>query len=135
MFITRASRHDKPDVAEFLEAQGWTGADLGKGSVFFARDGAIVGCLRLVEMEPGTVVVEDVVVAEGRRGEGIGRSLVQAAMNSRGGTLYLRCHREVVPFFERLGFAQVARDGMPGSVLDHLGDVAPERPHVFMKAR
>ena len=134
MFITRASRHDRADIEEFLEGEGWTGANLRNGATFFARDGGVVGCLRLVEVEPRAVVVEDMVVARARRREGIGRSLMQAAMNSRGGTLYVRCAEDLVAAFERLGFARVDDGDVPPSVRSHMA-AASRSGGVALKAR
>jgi len=141
MFITRATRHDTADIAAFLSGQGWGEADLRKGVTFFARDGSVVGCIRLIEVEPRIVVVDDMVVDGARRREGIGSSLMQAAMNSRGGTLYLCCHEENLPFYATLGFAETTPDDLPISVLEYLetqGDhPAPEGhpQHFFMRAR
>jgi N-acetylglutamate synthase-like GNAT family acetyltransferase len=141
VFITRATRHDKPDIREFLDAHDWADANLDEGATFFARDGGIVGCVQFIEVEPRTVVVDDMVVDGSRRREGIGRSLMQAAMNSRGGTLYLCCHEEHLPFYAGLNFKQVPPEELPGSVLEYLarqGDhPAPEGhpPHHFMTAR
>jgi N-acetylglutamate synthase-like GNAT family acetyltransferase len=139
VFITRASRHDRADISEFLEANGWE-ADLTRGATYFARDGKVVGSLRLIEVEPQTVVVDDVVVEEARRDQGIGRALMQAAMNSRGGTLYLACHEEHVVFYEKLGFALVADESLPASVVAYLteeGDYPSTEAHrhYFMRAR
>ena len=88
MFITRATRHDKDDIQELLSTQGRTDSDLSEGVTYFARDGGVIGCVRLIEVEPQTVVVDDVLVAEARRGQGIGRELMKAAMNALGGKLY-----------------------------------------------
>ena len=137
MFITRATRHDRADIEAFLEDNGWHEADLARGVTFFARDGGVVGCVRLVEVAPQTVVVEDVVVAEERRGEGIGGSLMRAAMNSRGGTLYLSCHDDVLGFYEGFGFTRIDRDELPEAVREHFtqtGELA-EPDHLFLKAR
>jgi N-acetylglutamate synthase-like GNAT family acetyltransferase len=133
MFITRATRHDKGDVAEFLESQGWSGASLARGAAFFARDGVVVGCLRVVEVEPQTVVLDDVVVERARRRQGIGSSLVKAAMNSRGGTLYARCEPPYRRFFERFGFEEVAEDDVPPSVAGELGSAT--RAGLYLRAR
>jgi N-acetylglutamate synthase-like GNAT family acetyltransferase len=139
MFITRATRHDRPDIQKFLEAHGWE-ADLTKGATFFARDGGVVGSIRLIEVEPRVVVVDDVVVDAGRRGEGIGRALLQAAMNSRGGTLYLSCHDEHIGFYEKFGFALVEEAELPDPVAAYLRDAGDlpsteEHRHFFMRAR
>jgi hypothetical protein len=56
-------------------------------------------------------------------------------MNSRGGTLYLRCHPEHAGFFGKLGFSEASEADVPAAVRDRLG--APRAGHesVFMKAR
>ncbi|MFN2488838.1 MAG: GNAT family N-acetyltransferase [Actinomycetota bacterium] len=141
MFITRATRHDKPDIKEFLDAHGWTDANLGEGATFFARDGKVVGSVRLVEVEPRQVVVDDLVVHEARRRQGIGTALMKAAMNSRGGTLHLCCHEENLAFYATLGFEAVAPESLPGAVLAYFereGDhpTPEDHPqHHFLKAR
>ncbi len=141
MLITRATRHDKADVAELLRAHGWD-ANLDEGAAFIARDGRVVGCVRLIEVEPRAVVVDDMLVKEDRRGEGIGRRLMQASMNSRGGTMYLCCHEERLAFYRHLGFEDIAYPDAPQSVRDYwqrVGDYPvddPDHPeHFFMKAR
>ncbi|MGH2819412.1 MAG: hypothetical protein ACRDJ5_02025 [Actinomycetota bacterium] len=61
-------------------------------------------------------------------------------MNSRGGTLYLACHDDVIAFYERLGFAEVPEERLPHAVVAHMiatGDL-PNRPdhvHRFLTAR
>jgi N-acetylglutamate synthase-like GNAT family acetyltransferase len=140
VFITRASRHDKADIQEFLDSQGWHDADLGRGVTFYGRDGGIVGCVRLVEVDPQAVVVEDVVVHGTRRREGIGTGLMRAAMSSRGGTLYLCCHGEQLGFYARVGFTELDAAELPGFVATYLrqsGDLDPPEghEHFFMKAR
>lgn len=142
MFITRATRHDKSDLEDFFKAQQWDDPVLDKGAAYIARDGAIVGNVRLIEVEPQTLVVEDVLVAEDRRGQGLGAQLMQAAMNSRGGSLYLCCHPPRLRFYNDLGFSEVPfeelPDGVRGYFEDH-GDAPGQLPadhvHHFMKAR
>lgn len=140
MFITRATRHDKADLKELLEAHGWGNANLDEGAAFIAREGRIIGCVRLIEVEPQVLVVDDVLVQEDRREEGIGRRLLQAAMNSRRGTLYLCCHEERLNFYRHFGFQQIAIDDAPESARaywEKVGDhpTPPDHVHYFMKAR
>ncbi len=114
MFITRATRHDHDDVIALLRTNDWQDdVDFKEGTVFIARDGGVVGCLRLVEVEPQTVVVDNVLVLEERRGNGIGSDLMRAAMNSRGGKLFLCCHEDRIAFYERLGISV-----LPGGFYD-----------------
>ncbi len=143
MFITRATRHDQADRTEFFESHGW---DYHKGHLkevaFIARDGGIVGNVTLLEIDPQTLVVEDVVVEVKRRGEGIGRKLMQGAMNSRGGKLYLCTHPETMGFYEKLGFDEVLFDELPERIQQFMieDDVAPHQlaeghVHHFLTAR
>jgi len=142
MFITRATRHDTSDLEEFFRTEDWDDPLLDRGVAFIARDGSVVGNVRLIEMEPQTVVVEDVLVKSDRRGQGIGADLIRAAMNSRGGTLYLACHPERLRFYGELGFSEVAFSDLPETVAEFFrerGDapeqLQPGHIHHFMKAR
>ncbi len=140
MFITRATRHDMADVEELLKAHGWEDSDPREGTTFIARDGKVAGCVRLVEVAPHTLVVDDVLVREDRRGEGIGAQLMRAAMNSRGGTLYLCCHADKIDFYKQFGFNEVAPDALLEPVsnyFDKTGDLHPPEghEHFFMAAR
>lgn len=142
MFITRATRHDKSDLEEFFAAEQWDDPVLDQGVGFIARDGAIVGNVRLIEVEPQTVIVEDVLVKSDRRGQGIGADLMRAAMNSRGGTLYLCCHPERLRFYGDLGFSEMAFEELPEPVRTYFqehGDSPDKLPadhiHHFLTAR
>lgn len=140
MFITRATRHDHADLKELLEAQGWGDSDVTRGKSWIARDGKVVGMVRLIEVAPQTVVVDDVLVRADRRDEGIGRRVMEAAMMAMGGALYLCCHTELIPFYERFGFTELPAHTLPEPVTDYLdevGDLNPPEGHVhhFMKAR
>ncbi|MGH2730843.1 MAG: GNAT family N-acetyltransferase [Actinomycetota bacterium] len=140
MFITRATRREHADVMELLTEHERGDADLAEGVTFIAREGAVVGCVRVVEVEPRTVVVDNVLVHAERRGEGVGRRLMETAMNSRGGTLYLCCHDDVIPFYAKFGFTLVALDEAPHSVVaywEKIGDIPtdPNHVHHYMKAR
>jgi predicted N-acetyltransferase YhbS len=141
-FITRATRHDKDDRVALFESQKWDDPIIDRGVSFIARDGAVVGNVTLVEVEPQTVVVEDVLVADTHRGQGIGRQMIQAAMNSRGGTLYLCCHSDRLAFYGHFGFAEVPFEELPESVQAFMRstDAAPDQidpghVHYFLKAR
>ena len=143
MFITRATRHDKDDIRELLSTRDWgVETNLDEGKAFIARDGKVVGCVRMIEVEPQTVVVDNVLVHEDRRGNGIGTQLMQGAMNNQGGKLYLCCHEDRIAFYERLGFTQLPGgfDDAPASVQEYwrkVGDypTEPGHEHFFMRAR
>lgn len=140
MFITRATRHDRADVEQLYKEYGWENEHLDKGKAFIARDGGVVGALRLVEVEPNMLVVDGVLVKEGRREAGIGRQLMQTAMNSRGGTLYLCCHDNRMRFYGHFGFEEIDVMDAPESVRkywEEIGDwpTPPGHDHFFMRAR
>ncbi|MDQ4023924.1 MAG: GNAT family N-acetyltransferase [Actinomycetota bacterium] len=140
MLITRATRHDRSDVLELLATHGWAEANVDEGTTFIARDGKVVGCVRLVQVEPQTLVVDDVLVREDRREQGIGRSLMRAAMNSRGGALFLCCHAERLEFYGHLGFSEISIEEAPEAVRAYWEKVddyptPPDHVHHFMRAR
>ena len=143
MFITRATRHDEVDVRELLKTNDWEDdLDLKEGTTFMARDGGVVGCVRLIEVAPQVVVIDNVLVHPDRRGAGIGAELLRAAMNSRGGKLYLCCHEERIPFYERLGFTVLPGgfDDAPAPVQEYWRKVddyptEPGHEHFFLSAR
>lgn len=142
MFITRATRHDKSDIEEFYASQKWDDPILDRGVSFIARDGGVVGALRLIELEPNTLAIEDVLVREDRRGEGIGADLIRAAFNSRGGSVYLCCHPERMRFYTDLGFSEMPYEQLPDVVREFIESteaaphqIAEDHIHHFMKAR
>ncbi len=140
MFISRASRHDRDDVKELIEDQGWDTSNVAEGTTLIARAGAVAGCVRLVEVEQRRVVLDDFVVREDQRGQGLGRRLMEAAMNNRGGTLYLCCHDDVLGFYEKLGFSQLTYEDLPQTVknyFERVGDYPTDEghEHLFLSAR
>jgi hypothetical protein len=61
-------------------------------------------------------------------------------MLSRGGTIYLCCHEEMIPFYEGFGFTQVVANALLQPVSDYFdaaGDLNPPEghEHFFMAAR
>jgi predicted N-acetyltransferase YhbS len=136
VFISRATRHDLSDIEELLQHNDWKISNLKTGTFFFAREGSVVGCIRFVEVSPQAVIAQDMVVDKDRRGQGIGEQLMKAAMNSRGGTLYLRCYDELVPYYERFGFAATTRAELPESVGSYFDDAGPlDGEARYLKAR
>jgi len=142
VFITRATRHDLSDLEEFFANEKWDDPVLDQGIAFIARDGAIIGNVRLIEVEPQTVVVEDVLVREDRRGNGLGANIMQAAMNGKGGKLYLCSHPERMRFYSDLGFQEVSFGDLPATVQTFFQDrgdspdkLPPDHVHHFLTAR
>ena len=142
MFITRATRHDAADIEEFFKVEEWDDPVPDKGVAFIARDGGVVGHVKLIEIEPQALVVDDVLVKSDRRGSGIGADMMRAAMNSRGGTLYLCCHPERLRFYGDLGFSEMPFEELPEPIQTYFRDhgdspdkLAPDHVHHFLKAR
>ena len=76
-----------------------------------ARDGSVVGVLVLGPSEaPGARHVEAVAVRRPDRRAGVGRALVEAAVE-RAGALTADCRPAVAGFYRALGFAVAERDG------------------------
>ena len=115
MFVTRAGRHDKSDLKEFIEARRGGEVDLAEGTAMIAREGSIVGCIRLIEVESGTLVYDDVLVAEGRD-ETVVKQLIQAAMNNKGGTIFAAVPAAETDLFIEFGFARIDPSDAPKPV-------------------
>lgn len=141
MFITRATRHDHDAIRELLATRGWDDdTDLKEGIAYFAREGSVVGCVRLIEVAAQTLMVDSVLVHDDKRNQGIGTALMKAAMNAKGGTMYLCCHEEVIPFYEHFDFAPVPLEDCPPEAITYWEKVedvpAPEgHTHFYLKAR
>ncbi len=126
---------------ELIAALGWNQDDVGAGDPFVAMDdGIVVGSLRLLDAGERTTYVADVVVREDLRGGGIGSQMMRAAMATRAGDFYLVCHDERVAFYQRLGYADVAKAELPAEVVaaaDAEGDLTSDHDHLhhFMHAR
>ncbi len=140
MLVTRASRRDTDEIRAFYDGLEW--GDVKDGTFFIARQGPIIGALCLIALEPDVTLVEDVLVHPDHRGRGIGTRLVEAAMNNKGGPMYLCCHDERLAFYERLGFRRIDQDDLPESARRFWRDdgalkdsYPPDHVHHFMRAR
>jgi len=85
--------------------------------IFAARDGAaIVAALRLCP-EAGTLVLRTVVVAEGRRGQGIGRALLLVASTAIGPReCWCFPWSYLEDFYGAIGFVRVSDDAVPATL-------------------
>ena len=135
MFVTRAGRHDKADLKEFIEARRGGEVDISEGTAMIAREGSIVGCIRLIEVESGSLVYDDVLIAEGRD-EAVAKQLIQAAMNNQGGTIYTAVPAAETDLFSSFGFAPIDRAEAPGPVAEYWSShEGPGEGLVYLKAR
>jgi N-acetylglutamate synthase-like GNAT family acetyltransferase len=115
MFVTRAGRHDRSDLKEFIESRRGGEVDLAEGTAMIAREGLIIGCIRLIEVDSGTLVYDDVLVAEGRD-ETVAKQLIQAAMNNQGGTIFAAIPAIQTDLFTEFGFAPLDPTDAPEPV-------------------
>ncbi|MGH2703352.1 MAG: hypothetical protein ACRDJ2_16475 [Actinomycetota bacterium] len=121
MFVTRAGRHDRVDLQEFVSAQRGEAVDTARGTAMIAREGAIVGCVRIIEVEPNLLVYDDLLVAGGRD-ESVAKQLVQAAMNNKGGTIFAAVPSDRVALLEEFGFTALEAAGAPELVRAYWGE-------------
>ena len=115
MFVTRAGRHDRSDLKEFIESRRGGEVDITEGTAMIAREGSIIGCIRLIEVDSGTLVYDDVLVAEGRD-ETVAKQLIQAAMNNKGGTIFAAVPANGTDLFTDFGFAPIEPSDVPEPV-------------------
>jgi N-acetylglutamate synthase-like GNAT family acetyltransferase len=135
MFVTRAGRHDRADLKEFIEAQRGGEVDISEGTAMIAREGSIVGCIRLIEVESGTLVYDDVLVAESHE-ETVAKQLIQAAMNNKGGTIFTAVPAAEIDFLSSFGFAPIDRGEVPEPVAEYWSSHQPASEGlVYLKAR
>lgn len=135
MFVTRAGRHDRSDLKEFIESRRGGEVDMAEGTAMIAREGSIIGCIRLIEVDSGTLVYDDVLVAEGRD-ETVTKQLIQAAMNNKGGTIFAAVPAAGTDLFIEFGFARIDPSDAPKPVTAYWGSHADEREGlVHLKAR
>ena len=98
-------------------------ARVAKGEAWVAeRDGTIAGLVVLEEAE-GYLLLDNVAVAATHEGSGLGRSLIAfaEAEAARRGFAELRLYTNVkmtrnIALYERLGFARLREEAMPGRV-------------------
>jgi len=135
MFVTRAGRHDRSDLKEFIESRRGGEVDIAEGTAMIAREGSIIGCIRLIEVESGTLVYDDVLVAEGRD-ETVAKQLIQAAMNNKGGTIFVAAPAAETGLFAEFGFAPIDRSDAPVPVGEHWDShEGPGEDAVYLRAR
>jgi len=135
LFVTRVGRHDKADLKDFIERESGAEVDLSLGTAMIAREGVIIGCIRLIEVEPGTLVFDDVLVAEGRD-LAIAKQLIQAALNNQGGTVYVTVDETAAALFDDFGFAPIDRDEAPAGVTAYWDSApSPAGSSTYLKAR
>lgn len=110
------------------------------GRTFFralSSDGRIVG-FSGVESCGDDFLLRSVVVLPDRRGEGLGRAVVDETLASLGhaGDVFLATN-SAAPFFARIGFSEVPRDSVPAAVLAtrQLSSICPSSATIMRLTR
>lgn len=116
-----AEAGDMPLIAEALAAEGLPGPDRAGGTVFFVfrePGGGVIGFAGLLPTGAAALLRALVVLPPARaRGEGsaIVAAMAETARQRGAEALYLMTEG-AAPFFEKLGFARIARAAAPPDV-------------------
>jgi amino-acid N-acetyltransferase len=119
--IEHADHGDQPAIFELLETSQLptAGLELHLETALVVREqGEIIGCSAL-EMYGKYALLRSVAVAPAARGGGLGKQLVEAALNlarERGAVSVYLLTETAGAFFTRFGFHPVARSAIPGIV-------------------
>ena len=121
--VARVDNDGRADVESFYRRELGREVVLeADQDVYAARDGSIVGALRLCP-EAETLVLRTVVVAEGRRGRGIGRAMLALASDAIGRReCWCFPWEHLEGFYGAIGFRRVDRERIPPTLLHRLGD-------------
>jgi N-acetylglutamate synthase-like GNAT family acetyltransferase len=76
-------------------------------------EGRIIGIGQIKRHRDGTPELASLVVAAGRRGQGVGSAIVRTLLAQHRGRLYLFCLAELEGYYERFGFWRVERPALP----------------------
>lgn len=115
-WITQHFALEETDLAVMLDPQAAV-VDAG-GAVLIARDGeARIGCVALLPHGPGVAELAKMTVAQDRRGTGLGRALITAAIEAARSMGFSRLVLEsntalvaAVRLYESVGFEHVPAD-------------------------
>jgi N-acetylglutamate synthase-like GNAT family acetyltransferase len=103
--IRAAASADADAVRALLEAEDLEAAFAPDEFLVAEAGSELVGCARLKPLPDGARELASVAVAPHRRGEGLGRALVQAALEGVDAPVHALCLEP--GFFEELGFRPV----------------------------
>jgi N-acetylglutamate synthase-like GNAT family acetyltransferase len=121
--VARVGAGSRPEVESFYRRELGREVPLESDQeVFAARDGRIlVGALRLCP-EAKTLVLRTVVVADGRRGRGIGRAMLAIASEAIGRReCWCFPWERLERFYGAFGFQRVDPEQIPSTLLHRLG--------------
>ncbi|WP_442109080.1 GNAT family N-acetyltransferase [Pseudomonas sp. NUPR-001] len=94
---------ERPLLNKFYKSQGSSMRAAAQGQLWVARAEAIIAALCLSAV-PGGNWLTGLWVAHDFRGQQIARGLVDAALQRCEGSVWLFCHPDLLPFYQRLQF-------------------------------
>lgn len=112
--VRAAQTGNLPAILELLSQVDGDRERPKAGQFVVAEDGAgaIIGSARL-KPYPGFVELASVAIAEGWRGQGVGREMVALLLENFQGQVYLMCEDNRVAFFGQFGFQPLPEAQMP----------------------
>jgi GNAT superfamily N-acetyltransferase len=132
--IAQAAPSDHEAILELHREAGWPGTHVD-GEVWAAREGAeILGGVQLLELAPGTILIDAAVVRSTARGRGVGTDMLRRVLATREADWWLECREERIGFYLRLAF-HVERDAdVPGLVKARVGPNATRRQFFLQRS-
>ena len=121
LVMQEADARDMDEIRRLLERYCLPTADLNSSQPFFlvAREGRTLLGAAGLELYGTTGLLRSIVVADSRRGRGLGRELVDAieqTARKRGLQELVLLTETARDFFAKLGYADIARDRAPPAV-------------------
>jgi N-acetylglutamate synthase-like GNAT family acetyltransferase len=114
MNIRPATEADRPAILDLMRQRDYNRINLNPLCFLVAEEeGQVIGIAQVKRHRDGTPELASLVVAEGRRGAGIGSALVRAWLARHHGVLYLFCLAELEGYYRRFGFRAVSRRELP----------------------
>lgn len=138
MLLRPATEADRSAILGLMRPGDYNRVNLQPNCFLVAEDaGTVIGIGQIKRHRDGTPELASLVVAAERRGEGIGRALVQALVARHQGPLYLFCLAALASFYTALGFQQVARRHLPLTlaIIHGLGNALGQLPRLGGKPR
>ncbi|TDV70263.1 GNAT family N-acetyltransferase [Pseudomonas sp. LP_7_YM] len=100
----------RPLLAKFYKAQRSGMRARGEAQMWVAKDKDIVAALCMTPVTDGRWL-SGLFVAPDRRGQGIARALIEAALGANEGSVWLFCDPHLLVFYQRAGFIEA--DDLP----------------------
>ena len=107
--IRPASQADQPAIRRLISAANLNRMNLDWPNFVMAEDdGAIAGLGQIKPHRDGSRELASIAVVPERRGQGIGRAIIEALLaREPSAVLHLTCRRELEGFYERFGFVRL----------------------------